>query len=162
MAGEVEDQVWWVSFLDFDPRFFDQDEGRAEPAPNPFVPEKVSTMYPESSVNHGPGIDPRSMARREASNPRPSGSKPVKRMRIDGDLEAIALQESAIACIDESFRRHQIYKAVLDGASQESLAKDQLKAGHAFGSALDLVQRPDQPVLASAATSRGTGRSRHS
>ena len=44
---EVEDQVWLVSFLDFDLGFFDQDEGRVEPAPNPFVPEKVLTMSPE-------------------------------------------------------------------------------------------------------------------
>jgi putative transposase len=44
---EVDDQVWLVSFLDFDLGFFDQNEGRVEPAPNPFGPEKVSTMSPE-------------------------------------------------------------------------------------------------------------------
>ena len=44
---EVDDQVWLVSFLDFDLGFFDQDEGRVEPAQNPFGPEKVSTMSPE-------------------------------------------------------------------------------------------------------------------
>ena len=44
---EVEDQVWLVSFLDFDLGFFDQQEGRVEPAPNPFGPDKVSTMSPE-------------------------------------------------------------------------------------------------------------------
>ena len=44
---EVDDQVWLVSFLDFDLGFFDQDEGRVEPAPNPFEPEKVLTMSPE-------------------------------------------------------------------------------------------------------------------
>ncbi len=44
---EVDDQVWLVSFLDFDLGFFDQDEGRIEPAPNPFGPQKVSTMSPE-------------------------------------------------------------------------------------------------------------------
>ena len=27
--------------------FFDKDEGRVEPAPNPFVPDKVLTMCPE-------------------------------------------------------------------------------------------------------------------
>ena len=36
-----------VSFLDFDLGFFDQDERRVEPAPNPFEPEKVLTMSPE-------------------------------------------------------------------------------------------------------------------
>ena len=44
---EVEDQVWLVSFLDFDLGFFDRDEGRVEPAPNPFRPEKVLTMSSE-------------------------------------------------------------------------------------------------------------------
>jgi hypothetical protein len=44
---EVEDQIWLVSFLDFDLGFFDQEQGRAEPAPNPFVPEKLLPMSPE-------------------------------------------------------------------------------------------------------------------
>ena len=44
---EVDDQVWLVSFLDFDLGFFDREEGRVEPAPNPFEPEKVLTMSPE-------------------------------------------------------------------------------------------------------------------
>jgi putative transposase len=44
---EVDDQIWLVSFLAFDLGFFDREEGRVEPAPNPFEPEKVSTMYPE-------------------------------------------------------------------------------------------------------------------
>jgi hypothetical protein len=30
-----------------DLRFFDREEGRVEPAPNPFVPGKVLTMSPE-------------------------------------------------------------------------------------------------------------------
>ena len=37
---EVEDKIWLVSFLEFDLGFFDEDEGRVEPAPNPFSPEK--------------------------------------------------------------------------------------------------------------------------
>jgi putative transposase len=44
---EVDDQVWLVSFLDFDLGFFDREAGRVEPALNPFGPEKVSTMSPE-------------------------------------------------------------------------------------------------------------------
>jgi putative transposase len=44
---EVDDQVWLVSFLNYDLGFFDREEGRVEPAPNPFVPEKVLTMSPE-------------------------------------------------------------------------------------------------------------------
>jgi putative transposase len=42
---EVSDQIWLVSFMDFDLGFFDQDEDRVEPAPNPFVP-KVLPMSP--------------------------------------------------------------------------------------------------------------------
>jgi len=38
---EVDEQIWLVSFMDYDLGFFDQDEGRVEPAPNPFAPEKV-------------------------------------------------------------------------------------------------------------------------
>jgi hypothetical protein len=44
---EVEDQVWLVSFLDFDLGFFYRVVGRVEPAPNPFLPKKVLTMSPE-------------------------------------------------------------------------------------------------------------------
>ena len=44
---EVDDQIWLVSFLHYDLGFFDQDEGRVEPAPNPFAPDKVLTMSPE-------------------------------------------------------------------------------------------------------------------
>ena len=47
VVREVEDQIWLVSFLDYDLGFFDQDEGRVEPASNPFTPEKVLTMSPE-------------------------------------------------------------------------------------------------------------------
>lgn len=38
---EVEDQIWLVSFLNYDLGFFDANEGRVEPAQNPFAPEKV-------------------------------------------------------------------------------------------------------------------------
>ena len=44
---EVDNQIWLVSFLDYDLGFFDKNEGRVEPAPNPFAPEKVLTMSPE-------------------------------------------------------------------------------------------------------------------
>ena len=39
--SEVEDRIWLVSFLDYDLGFFDAKEGRVEPAPNPFAPEKL-------------------------------------------------------------------------------------------------------------------------
>ena len=36
---EVEDQIWLVSFLNYDLGFFDEEVGRVEPAPNPFIPK---------------------------------------------------------------------------------------------------------------------------
>jgi len=38
---EVADKIWLVSFMDFDLGFFDEDCGRVEPAPNPFLPAPV-------------------------------------------------------------------------------------------------------------------------
>ena len=38
---EVEDQIWLVTFLDYDLGFFDNKEDRVEPTTNPFTPEKV-------------------------------------------------------------------------------------------------------------------------
>jgi len=43
---EVEDRIWLVSFLHYDLGYFDHEEGRMEPGPNPFG-EKVLTMCPE-------------------------------------------------------------------------------------------------------------------
>jgi len=43
---EVADEIWLVSFMDYDLGFFDKEKGRVEPAPNPFAPEKVLTMSP--------------------------------------------------------------------------------------------------------------------
>ena len=44
---EVADQVWQVSFLEYDLGYFDQEQDRVEPGPNPFAPDKVLTMCPE-------------------------------------------------------------------------------------------------------------------
>jgi hypothetical protein len=44
---EVADQVWQVSFLEYDLGYFDRDEARVEPGPNPFAPDPVLTMCPE-------------------------------------------------------------------------------------------------------------------
>ena len=38
---EVDDHIWLVSFLNYDLGFFDRENDRVEPAPNPFAPEKV-------------------------------------------------------------------------------------------------------------------------
>jgi hypothetical protein len=35
---EVDEQIWLVSFTHYDLGFFDQDEGRVEPAFDPFAP----------------------------------------------------------------------------------------------------------------------------
>jgi putative transposase len=43
---EVADDIWLVSFMDYDLGFFDKEQGRVEPALNPFTPEKVLTMSP--------------------------------------------------------------------------------------------------------------------
>jgi hypothetical protein len=53
---EVEDQIWLVSFLDYDLGYFDNERGRVEPGPNPFVPDKLLTMCPEQDVNHVIGM----------------------------------------------------------------------------------------------------------
>lgn len=37
---EVADKIWLVSFMEYDLGFFDEEEGRVEPAANPFVPKK--------------------------------------------------------------------------------------------------------------------------
>lgn len=33
------DQIWLISFMDYDLGFFDEEVGRVQPGPNPFVPE---------------------------------------------------------------------------------------------------------------------------
>lgn len=38
---QVDDQIRLVSFLDYDLGFFDHENDRVEPAPNPFAPEKA-------------------------------------------------------------------------------------------------------------------------
>jgi len=44
---EVADQVWQVSFMEYDLGFFDKERDRVEPGPSPFEPDKVLTMCPE-------------------------------------------------------------------------------------------------------------------
>jgi putative transposase len=36
---EVDDKIWLVSFLNYDLGYFDEEVGRVEPGPNPFVPK---------------------------------------------------------------------------------------------------------------------------
>jgi putative transposase len=43
---EVEDKIWLVSFINSDLGFFDEDENKIQPAPNPFMPN----VLPMSSV----------------------------------------------------------------------------------------------------------------
>ncbi len=44
---EVDDQVWQVSFLEYDLGYFDRDQDRVEPGPSPCAPDTVLTMCPE-------------------------------------------------------------------------------------------------------------------
>ena len=44
---EVDDQIWQVSFMEYDLGYFDKKQDRVEPGPNPFAPDKVLTMCPE-------------------------------------------------------------------------------------------------------------------
>jgi len=52
---EVDDQIWLVSFLEYDLGYFDKERDRVEPGPSPFMPDKVLTMCPEQDVNHVTG-----------------------------------------------------------------------------------------------------------
>jgi len=44
---EVDDQIWQVSFLEYDLGYFDKERDRVEPGPSPFEPDNVLTMCPE-------------------------------------------------------------------------------------------------------------------
>ena len=70
---EVDDQVWQVSFLEYDPGYFDQDEDRVEPGPNPFAPDTVLTMCPKKMVVRD-GTEPstRGFSHRVDARKRPS------------------------------------------------------------------------------------------
>ena len=53
---EVDDQVWQVSFMAYDLGFFDKEQDRVEPGPDPFTPDTRLTMCPEKGVNHVIGM----------------------------------------------------------------------------------------------------------
>ena len=44
---EVDQDIWQVSFLEYDLGYFDEKRDRVEPGPSPFEPDKVLTMCPE-------------------------------------------------------------------------------------------------------------------
>ena len=46
-----DDQIWQVTFLEYDLGFFDQEQDRVEPGPDPYAPDKVLAMCPEYGVN---------------------------------------------------------------------------------------------------------------
>ena len=52
---EVDEDIWQVSFLEYDLGYFDKERDRVEPGPSPFMPDKVLTMCPEQDVNHVTG-----------------------------------------------------------------------------------------------------------
>jgi len=47
---QVNDQLWQVSFMDYDQRYFDMYSCRVEPGPNPFGPRVLSHLYTESKM----------------------------------------------------------------------------------------------------------------
>jgi hypothetical protein len=49
---------WQVSFLEYDLGYFDRDQDRVEPGPNPLAPDTVLTMCPEWGVNRVTRIQP--------------------------------------------------------------------------------------------------------
>jgi hypothetical protein len=74
---EVAEKIWLVSFMHYDPGFFDHETGRVECAPNPFG-AKLLPMSPEENGDHVLEIGPFSgMCRLRDSNPRPTVYKTV-------------------------------------------------------------------------------------
>jgi len=41
---EVDNQIWLVSFLQYDLGYFDQEQDRVEPGPSPFIPDTALTV----------------------------------------------------------------------------------------------------------------------
>ena len=71
---EVQDDIWLVSFMDYDLGYFDLETRVLEPLENPFGP-KVLPMSSVRCVTHVSGLDPEEEWRaREESNLRPFGS----------------------------------------------------------------------------------------
>jgi putative transposase len=53
---QEDDQIWLVSFMDYDIGYFDLEACRVDPVANPFGP-RVLTMSPVYSVKDMPGTD---------------------------------------------------------------------------------------------------------
>ncbi len=61
---EVHDDIWLVSFMDYDLGYFDLETRVLEPLDNPFGP-RLSPMLPVRSVTHVSGLDPEDFGRGE-------------------------------------------------------------------------------------------------
>jgi putative transposase len=71
-ASKVHDDIWLVSFMDYDLGYLDLETRLHEPLENPFGP-KVLPMSKARCVTHVSGLDPRKVWRaRGYSNSRPS------------------------------------------------------------------------------------------
>ncbi len=57
---EVQDDIWLVSFMDYDLGYFDLETCVLEPLENPFGP-KVLPMSQVRSVTHVSGLDPQNL-----------------------------------------------------------------------------------------------------
>jgi hypothetical protein len=58
---QVSEEIWLVSFMDYDLEYFYHETCRLEPIGNPFGP-KVLPMSPEQTVTHVSGTDPKVLA----------------------------------------------------------------------------------------------------
>ena len=54
---QVDDQIWQVSFTNYDLGYFDMETGRPDPGPNPFGP-KALTMWSVRTVNYVSSVYP--------------------------------------------------------------------------------------------------------
>ena len=63
-SKEVQDDIWLLSFMDYDLGYFDRETRVLEPLENPFGP-KVLPMSQVRCVTHVSGLDPLKLARPE-------------------------------------------------------------------------------------------------
>ena len=74
---EVQDDIWLVSFMDYDLGYFDSETRVLEPLENPLGP-KVLPLQPVQSVSYVPGSDPPGIRwARVDLNHQPPGREPV-------------------------------------------------------------------------------------
>ena len=102
---QVSDQIWLVSFMDYDLGYFDRDTCRLEPINNPFS-SRVLPMSSKQSVTHVSGTDQEAMA--SPTGFEPYGSALLLRLRSLGGTtwkNARCVWRSQIICCNCRFHR---------------------------------------------------------